>query len=81
LNFAYVLINCQLGAEEAIIKKLKQIENVKEVHGVFGVYDIIVKIEAANYDTLQNIITTQIRKMEKISSTLTMMIISGQENQ
>ncbi len=79
MNYAYVLINCQLGAEEAIIKKLKQIETVKEVHGVFGVYDIIVKVEATSYSTLQNIITTQIRKMEKISSTLTMLIIPEQE--
>lgn len=80
MNYAYVLINCQLGSEEAIIKKLKQIESVKEAHGVFGVYDIIAKIEAASYGTLQNIITTQIRKMEKISSTLTMLIIPEQED-
>jgi len=34
---AYVLLNCDLGAEEAIIEKLKDFENVKEIHGVFGV--------------------------------------------
>lgn len=69
-----------MGSEEEVIKKLKQIENVKEVHGVFGVYDIVVKIEAPNNDVLQNIITNKIRKMEKISSTLTMIVISGQGN-
>lgn len=67
-----------MGSEEEVIKKLKQIENVKEVHGVFGVYDIVVKIEAPNNDVLQNVITNKIRKMEKISSTLTMIVISGQ---
>lgn len=69
-----------MGSEEEVIKKLKQIENVKEVHGVFGVYDIVVKIEAPNNDVLQNVITNKIRKMEKISSTLTMIVISGQGN-
>ena len=37
---AYVLLNCELGAEEEIIGKLKELENVKEVHGTFGAYDI-----------------------------------------
>ena len=37
---AYVLINCELGSEEAIIGQLKGLEGVKEVHGTFGAYDI-----------------------------------------
>ena len=32
---AYVLINCDLGAEEQIIEELKYFENVTEIHGVF----------------------------------------------
>ena len=42
---AYVLVNCDLGAEEEIISGLKQIEQVKEVHGTFGAYDIIAKVQ------------------------------------
>ncbi|MBA4438650.1 MAG: Lrp/AsnC family transcriptional regulator, partial [Nitrosopumilaceae archaeon] len=38
---AYVLINCELGSEEAIISQLKGLEGVKEVHGTFGAYDIL----------------------------------------
>ena len=44
---AYVLINCELGSEEAIIEQLKGLEGVKEVHGTFGAYDILAKIESA----------------------------------
>jgi len=32
---AYVLINCDLGAEEFVISKLKEINLVREVQGVF----------------------------------------------
>ena len=43
---AYVLINCELGSEEAIISQLKGLEGVREVHGTFGAYDILAKIES-----------------------------------
>ena len=41
---AYVLINCELGSEEAIIGQLKGLEGVKEVHGTFGAYDILANL-------------------------------------
>ena len=75
---AYVLINCELGSEESIIQQLKNIETVKEVHGTFGAYDILAKIESFNVETLRESITWKIRKIEKIRSTLTLMGIEGQ---
>ena len=76
---AYVLINCDIGSEEDVISHLKTIDGVKEVHGTFGVYDVIVKIESDNHDTLSDTITWKIRKMERIRSTLTLMTIADQE--
>jgi len=76
---AYVLINCELGSEEDVISHLKTIDGVKEVHGTFGAYDVIVKIECDNHETLRETITWKIRKMERIRSTLTLMTIAGQE--
>lgn len=76
---AYVLINCELGSEEAVISELKSIEDVKEVHGTFGAYDILVKVEASLVETLRETITWKIRKIQKIRSTLTLMGIEGQE--
>ena len=75
---AYVLINCELGSEEAIISQLKAINGVKEVHGTFGAYDILAKIESPTVEALREIITWKIRKIEKIRSTLTLMGIEGQ---
>ena len=76
---AYVLINCDLGSEEAVITELKSIEGVVEVHGTFGAYDILAKVESSPVDALREIITWKIRKIQKIRSTLTLMGIEGQE--
>jgi len=75
---AYVLLNCDLGSEGEIIKKIKEIPEVVEVNGVFGVYDIIVRVSSDNMDTLREIITWKIRKIDKIRTTLTMIVIEGQ---
>ncbi len=76
---AYVLINCDMGSEEDVISHLKTIDGVKEVHGTFGAYDIIVKIESEDVDKLRDKITWKIRKIERIRSTLTLMTIPDQE--
>jgi DNA-binding Lrp family transcriptional regulator len=75
---AYVLLNCDLGSESEIIKKIKQLPEVVEVNGVFGVYDIIVRIASDDMDKLREIITWNIRKIDKVRSTLTMIVIEGQ---
>lgn len=76
---AYVLINCELGSEDAIISQLKALDSVKEVHGTFGAYDILAKVESDEVSTLRETITWKIRKIDKIRSTLTLMGIEGQE--
>jgi len=75
---AYVLINCELGSEESIIQELKNLDGVIEVHGTFGAYDILSKIESATVDVLRETITWKIRKIDQIRSTLTLMGIEGQ---
>nr|AIF01285.1 AsnC family transcription regulator [uncultured marine thaumarchaeote KM3_145_B06] len=75
---AYVLINCEIGSEEKVIEELKTIDDVKEVHGTFGAYDILAKVESDQVETLRETITWRIRKIDKIRSTLTLMGIEGQ---
>ena len=75
---AYVLINCELDSEESIISQLKTLEGIIEVHGTFGAYDILAKIESSTVEALRETITWKIRKIEKIRSTLTLMGIEGQ---
>ncbi len=75
---AYVLINCDLGSEKSVISELKSLEDVVEVHGTFGAYDILAKVEAELVEKLRETITWKIRKIPKIRSTLTLMGIDGQ---
>ena len=75
MPIAYVLINSEIGAEEEVLKELKKIKNVKEAYVVYGVYDVIAKVEAESMDKLKEIITWNIRRLEKVRSTLTMMVV------
>ena len=81
---AYVLLNSDLGSDSSIIDEIKQIlqdEDVKfEVQGVYGVYDIVLKLSSDNAENLRAIITNKIRKIGKVQSTLTMMVIEEQES-
>jgi len=71
------LINSEIGAEEELLKELKEIENVKEAYSVYGVYDIIVKVEADTMERLKEIVTWKIRRLDKVRSTLTMIVMEG----
>jgi len=70
---AFVLINCDLGSENSVIDELGHLNGVKEVHGTYGVYDIIAKVESEMPETLERTIIDQIRKSEHITSTLTLL--------
>ena len=81
---SYVLINSNLGTDVEIIAKIKNMladqKDVEfEIHGVYGVYDIIVKLSSNNSEKLRSIVTNDIRKIENVQSTLTMMVIEQQE--
>ena len=81
---SYILINSDLGTDESIISKLKEIladeKNVQyEIQGVYGVYDIVLKLTSDDIDTLRSTITNKIRKITSVQSTLTMMVIEEQE--
>ena len=84
MPISYVLLNSDLGSDETIISKVKEIldneENIKyEIQGVYGVYDIVLKISSENTENLRSVITNKIRKIDKVQSTLTMMVIEEQE--
>ena len=84
MPISYILINSDLGTDESIIIKIKEIladekEIEYEIQGVYGVYDIVLKISSDNMDTLRSTISNKIRKITSVQSTLTMMVIEGQE--
>jgi len=78
METAYLLIQCDLGAETEIIKKLMEISEVKEVRGTYGVYDIFAKLESDSRQRLDEILTNNIRKIPQIRSTNTLSPIISQ---
>ena len=67
------MINCEMGAEGTIVDGVKSIGHVKEVSGVFGNYDIIIKLECADIAEIREIITTKIRQLSQVRCTTTLM--------
>ena len=83
MSTAYVLLNSDLGTDESIIDEVKKIlaeEGVTyEIQGVYGVYDIVLKLSSDDGEKIRGVIQ-MIRKISKVQSTLTMMVIEEQEN-
>ncbi|MGI0068768.1 MAG: Lrp/AsnC family transcriptional regulator [Nitrosopumilaceae archaeon] len=68
---AYVMINCEDGAQEYVIGELKSLEYVKEIASTFGSYDIVAKITVPSVECLRETITFKIRRIPKIRTTTT----------
>lgn len=78
MEIAYILIQCDLGSEEHIIKEIMKIPQTKEVRGTYGIYDIFCKVESESKDDLDTVVTNKIRKIPKIRSTITLHYIPSQ---
>ncbi|MCS7364762.1 MAG: Lrp/AsnC ligand binding domain-containing protein [archaeon GB-1867-035] len=74
---AIILVNTRVGTEEEVIKKLLKIDKVREVYFVYGVYDIIVKVQADDINKLREVVTTKIRRIDNILSTSTMVVMEA----
>jgi len=72
---AFILINTEIGSEGDVLKSLTGIEGIEEAYSVYGVYDIIVKIKAESMARLKDMVTWRIRRLNKVRSTLTMIVI------
>jgi DNA-binding Lrp family transcriptional regulator len=75
---AFVLINTEIGSEADVLKDLKKVEGVEEAYAVYGVYDIIARVKANTMDRLKEIVTWRVRRLDKVRSTLTMIVVEEQ---
>ncbi len=75
MAIAFILINSDIGEEKSVISQLQEMESVVESHIVYGVYDIIAKIEAEDEVTLKKVVTENLRALEKVRSTMTMICV------
>jgi DNA-binding Lrp family transcriptional regulator len=75
MPLAFVLINAEIGSEDEVKKALDKIPNVTEAYVVYGVYDIVAKVEAESMTKLKEVVTWKIRRLDKVGSTLTMIVM------
>ncbi|MGA2572665.1 MAG: Lrp/AsnC ligand binding domain-containing protein [Candidatus Methanomethylicaceae archaeon] len=75
MPLAFVLFNVETGAEKEVLDNIKKIPEVKASYVVYGVYDIVVMVESGTLDKLREMITKKIRQLDKVSSTMTMIVM------
>ena len=77
MPMAFVFMNIDTGGEQEVLKQLQGIENVKEAYLVYGVYDLVARIEAETMDKLKEIVTWKVRRLDKVRSTLTTIVMES----
>ena len=61
--------------EDTLKKKISRVKGVKEVHILYGEYDMIVTLEAVDPTSLGRIVVEKIRHMAGIKYTRTHIVI------
>ena len=75
MRSAFVLVNTNLGKEVEVESELRKVEGIVGVYQVYGVYDVVIKIEAESEKQLKDIIFSKIRTLEDVRSTLTLTMV------
>tara|TARA_R110000751_G_scaffold32896_3_gene82254 strand:+ start:311 stop:556 length:246 start_codon:yes stop_codon:yes gene_type:complete len=81
MSEAFVLINVAMGKESDVLSELRTIPGISLVHGTFGAYDVVTKVESDDTTDMRSIITEKIRKIEHVRSTLALIIIDEQNDE
>jgi len=77
MPLAFIFINSEVSSEEEVVKALRKIENVKEAYMVYGVYDVVARVEADTMGKLKEVIASKVRRVSGVRSTLSMIAIEG----
>ncbi len=75
MHKGFILLNCDLGAEEYIVDELKQLQEISNAYLTFGAYDVIGEIQTENQEEFEKTIAV-IRKLSRVVSTMTLNVIS-----
>ena len=75
MPMAYVLLTTETGAMKSVLESLKKMDAVEETYMVYGVYDIIATVKAETMDKLKEIVTWDLRNLDNVRSTLTMIVV------
>ena len=74
MRSAYVLVTVAMGMIPSVLREMPKITGVVESYALVGVYDVICKIEAETLKDLKNIISNEIRSIQGINATMTLVV-------
>ena len=70
---AFVLLNTELGQEAGIIEALSDVEEISNTRSLYGIYDLIIELEAESMDKVKEIVFNKIRRLDNVKSTITLL--------
>lgn len=70
---AFVLLNTELGMESKIIEALNGVEEITNIHSLYGIYDLIIEMEADSMDRIKEVVFNQVRRLDNVKSTITLL--------
>ncbi len=74
---AYILLTCNTGSESGLIAEIKKIPGVTEINGIWGKYDIFLKICTDDIHGIDKVVS-KLRTLKDITSSHTMHVLYGQ---
>ena len=78
MHKGFILLNCDLGAEEYVVDELNQMQSISNAYLTFGAYDVIAEIQTKSQDDFEKAIAV-IRKLSRVVSTMTLNVISPKQ--
>ena len=74
---AFVGLRVEQGREEDALDRLRDIEGVSEIHLTTGEWDVMLRVVAADTDSLRRLMFEQIAEIEGFSRSQTMIILGS----
>mgnify|MGYP003835848263 FL=1 len=73
---AFVGLRIEQGREEDALERLRDIDGVREIHLTTGEWDVMLKIVAADTDSLRELMFERVAEMDGFSRSQTMIILA-----
>ena len=70
---AFVLLNTELGMESKIVEALNEVEEITNIHSLYGIYDLIIEMEAETMDRIKEVVFNKVRRLDNVKSTITLL--------
>jgi Lrp/AsnC family transcriptional regulator for asnA, asnC and gidA len=74
-HLAFVGINLSKGSRDEVLVALSQLEEILELHEMYGQFDLLVKIRSRNLEEMRDIIANKISNIPQITEAQSMMVL------